>query len=477
MKKYLDEQHTQPRALVHVDGCSCGTCGKSRAVDPRLQQMLPDNPDIADGMADPNLALNYDPLFSSVLGSGVSRRDMLKMAALAALGGMGGMMSSTSAFAAQKKADGKKFTKPFDPVVKIGYLPITDAATLLVAHEMGFFKRQGIESEPPTLIRGWSPLVEAFSAQRFNLAHMLIPVPIYMRYNNKFPVKITAWNHTNGSGMIVSKKANIKTVKDLGGKQFAVPYWYSIHNIISQRMMRDAGLVPVIRPQDAKLAPNEVNLLVLNPPDMPPALAAGQIHGYCVAEPFNALGELKAGGQMLRFTGDVWKGHPCCVVIMHEDDAMDPARAQWAQGVHNAIVDAQLYLSANRQAMAQMLSKDGKKYLPFDAQVVERALLFYDVADYSDPPAIKHPEWEQSRINFQGWPFPSATKQVVTDMKTTLVGGEIDFLKNLTPDFVAKDLVQYTYIKKALDDRPKWKWDLSVPQKGNPFERKEVIEV
>jgi NitT/TauT family transport system substrate-binding protein len=242
-------------------------------------------------------------------------------------------------------------------------------------------------------------------------------------------------------------------------------------------MMRDAGLIPVIRPQDSKLAPNEVNLLVLNPPDMPPALAAGQIHGYCVAEPFNALGELKAGGQMLRFTGDVWKGHPCCVVIMHEDDAMDPARAQWAQGVHNAIVDAQLHLGANRKAMAQMLSKDGKKYLPFDAEVVERALMFYDVADYSDPPAIKHPEWEQSRINFQGWPFPSATKQVVTDMKTTLVGGEIDFLKNLTPDFVAKDLVQYTYIKKALDDRPKWKWDLSVPQKGNPFERKEVIEV
>lgn len=475
MTKYHDEGHNHPRALVHVDGCSCGTCGKAQSVDPRLQQMMPTNPDVADGMEDPNLALNYDPMFSSVLGTGVSRRDMLKMAGVAAMGGMGGMLSSTSALAQQKKADGKKFTKPFDPVLKIGYIPITDAATLLVAHEMGFFKKQGIESEPPTLIRGWSPLVEAFSSQRFNLTHMLIPVPIYMRYNNKFPVKITAWNHTNGSGIIVSKKAGIKTVKDLGGKQFAVPYWYSIHNIISQKMMRDAGLTPVIRPQDAKLAPNEVNLLVLNPPDMPPALAAGQIHGYCVAEPFNALGEVKAGGKMLRFTGDVWKGHPCCVVIMHEDDAMDPARAQWAQGVHNAIVEAQLYLAANRKAMAQMLSKDGKKYLPFDKEVVERALMFYDVADYSQPLAIKHPEWEQSRINFQGWPYPSATKQVVTEMKSTLVGGELDFLKKVTPDFVAKDLVQYTYIKKALDANPKWKWDLSVPQKGNPFERKETI--
>ena len=470
MKKYLYEEQAQ-RPLVHVDGCSCGSCGKSKMIDPRMQ-VMPENPDIADGMQDPNLAINYDPMFGSVLGTSVSRRSMLKgLAALGGMAGLGGMMSSP-AFAQEKK-----FSKPFDPVLKIGYIPITDAATLLVAHEMGFFAKEGIKSEPPTLIRGWSPLVEAFSAQRFNLTHMLIPVPIYMRYNNKFLVKITAWNHTNGSGVIVSKKSGIKTVKDFGGKQFAVPYWYSIHNIIGQKLLRDAGITPVIRPQGAKLAANECNFLVLNPPDMPPALAAGQIDAYVVAEPFNALGELRAGGEMFRFTGDVWKGHPCCVVIMHEDDAMDPARAQWAQGVHNAIVAAQLHLTNNRQAMAEMLSKDGKKYLPFPKEVVERAMMLYSVPDYTTPPAIQHPEWGQSRINFQGWPFPSATRQVVTEMKQTLVGGDLGFLKDLTPEFVEKDLVNYTYIKNALNKNPKWKLDKSVPQQGDPFTRTEVIKL
>ncbi len=477
MKKHSDDHDAQPSRLVHVDGCSCKMCSRPMAIDPRLQRLMPKDPEIADGKEDPRLALDYDPLFSSVLGTGVSRRDLLKIASIAALGGLGNMMAAAPALAQKKQAEPKRFTKPFDPVIKIGYIPITDAATLLVAHEMGFFKGEGLQSEPPTLIRGWSPLVEAFSAQRFNLTHLLIPVPIYMRYHNKFPVKITAWNHTNGSGMVVSKKSGIMSVKELGGKQVAVPYWYSIHNIIAQKMMRAAGLTPVIRPQDAKLAPNEVNLLVLNPPDMPPALAAGQIDGYIVAEPFNALGELKAGGRMLRFTGDVWKGHPCCVVCMHEDDAMDPARADWALAVHRAIVKAQLHLRDNRKAMAEMLSKDGKKYLPFDKEVVERALLFYDPAEYAEPPAIKHPEWEQSRINFQGWPFPSATKQVVLEMRETLVGGEIDFVKKLSPDFVAKDLVQYTYIKKALEENPKWRWDLSVPQKGDPFSRTEVISL
>ncbi|HMM46876.1 MAG TPA: ABC transporter substrate-binding protein [Thiobacillaceae bacterium] len=471
MKKTVDGW-LSPRPLVHVDGCACGTCGPSQRIDPRMQ-LMPDNPDIADGMPDPNLEVNYDALFGGVLGTSVSRRGMLKgLLALGGMAGLNGLMASAAHAQAQKK-----FSKPFDPVLRIGYIPITDAATLLVAHEMGFFKKAGIKSAPPTLIRGWSPLVEAFSAQRFNITHMLIPVPIYMRYNNKFPVKITAWNHTNGSAVVVSKKSGIQSPKDFGGKQFAVPYWYSIHNIIGQMMLRDSGITPVIRPQSAKLAPNECNLLVLNPPDMPPALAAGQIDGYVVAEPFNALGELRADGVLLRFTGDVWKGHPCCVVIMHEDDAMDPARADWAQSVHNAIVDAQLYLTSNRQAMAKMLSRDGKKYLPFPKEVVERAMMLYSVPDYSKPPAIQHPEWGQSRINFQGWPFPSATRQVVTEMKRTLVGGDLNFLNNLTPEFVEKDLVNYTYIKNALNKRPNWKRDKSVPQQGDPFARAEVIKV
>jgi NitT/TauT family transport system substrate-binding protein len=391
------------------------------------------------------------------------------------MGAFGGLTTQNARAQDIPGPTGARRSKPFDPVVKIGYIPITDAATLLVAHELGFFKAEGIESEPPTLIRGWSPLVEAFQSQRFNLTHMLIPVPVYMRYNNKFPVKITAWNHTNGSAVMVSRRSGIRKPSDFAGKQFAVPYWYSIHNVLSQKLMRDAGITPVIRPQGAALASNECNFLVLNPPDMPPALAAGQIDGYCVAEPFNALGELRADGVLLRFTGDVWKGHPCCVVIMHEDDAMDPARAAWAQGIHNALVKAQLHMRNERKAISHMLSRDGQKYLPFPADVVERAMMLYDVATYAEPPAIKHPEWGQSRINFQPWPFPSAMETVVSEMQQTRVGGELDFLQQLTPEFVAQDLVQYEYIRNALNANPDWTNDMSVPQSGDPFARTEVV--
>ncbi|MEO0923710.1 MAG: ABC transporter substrate-binding protein, partial [Pseudomonadota bacterium] len=77
-----------------------------------------------------------------------------------------------------------------DEVVRIGYLPITDATALLVAHAKGYFEDEGLEAERPTLIRGWSPLIEGFVSNKFNLVHFLKPIPVWMRYNNNFPVKV-----------------------------------------------------------------------------------------------------------------------------------------------------------------------------------------------------------------------------------------------------------------------------------------------
>ena len=124
----------------------------------------------------------------------MSRRDFL-MDMLAA-GGMAaaGMMMPSMLQAAAQSAD--------DEVVRIGYRPITDATSLLVAHGMGFFEEEGLKAEKPTLIRGWSPLVESFAAGKVNLVHFLKPIPVWMRYNNNFPVKIMSWAHINGSAVV-----------------------------------------------------------------------------------------------------------------------------------------------------------------------------------------------------------------------------------------------------------------------------------
>lgn len=403
------------------------------------------------------------PLVDAALGRGVSRREMLDFFAA---GGMAALMSSLP---------GAGYAAPEDGVVRIGYLPITDATALLVAHAMGYFEDEGIEAAEPTLIRGWAPLAEAFVAGRFNVVHLLKPIPVWMRYNNNLPVKIMAWAHTNGSGLVVGGHTDIRDFGDLGGTQIAVPFWYSMHNIVLQIGLRAAGIRAVIKPQDAELAPGECNLLVLPPPEMAPALAARKIDGYIVAEPFNAFGEIKAGARMLRFTGDVWKNHPCCVVTMHERDTQE--RPEWTQKVVNAIVRAQIYASKNKSAVARMLSRDGKGYLPMPAEVVDRAMTYYDTDVYGPTGAIKHAEdWGNGRIDFQPWPYPSATRLIVEAMNETVVEGDTTFLQGLDPAFVADDLVNYDFVRKALERFPEWVEDPSVDP-AHPFDREEVVAV
>jgi len=364
-----------------------------------------------------------------------------------------------------------------DDVLRIGYLPITDATPLLVAHAKGFFEEEGIKAEAPTLIRSWPALIEGFVAGKFNLVHFLKPIPVWMRYNSKVPVKIMAWAHTNGSALVVGKHTDIDSFAGLGGKQVAVPFWYSMHNIVLQYALRANGIKPVIKPEGTALAADECNLQVLPPPDMPPALAAKKIDAYIVAEPFNALGELKAGARMLRFTGDIWKNHPCCVVCMHEEDTT--ARPEWTQGVMNAVVKAALYASQNKAEVAQLLSKDGAGYLPAPAPVVTRAMTLYaQDPDYIKSGAIRNEaEFHNGRIDFQPWPYPSATKYIVEAMNQTVVAGETTFLNGLDPEFVAQDLVNYDFVKAALEKYPEWKNDPSLAGSADPYSREEIFKL
>ena len=58
-----------------------------------------------------------------------------------------------------------------------------------------------------------------------------------------------------------------------------------------------------------------------------------------------------------------------------------------------------------------------------------------------------------------------------------MITGDAAFLDKLDAKFVANDLVNYTFIKKALEANPKWKNDQSVPKSGDPFVRVETVDL
>ena len=355
-----------------------------------------------------------------------------------------------------------------DEVVRIGYLPITDATALLVAYAKGFFKDEGLKAERPTLMRAWAPMVEAFAASKFNLVHLLIPLPVWMRYNNHVPVKLMAWAHVNGSAITVGPNSKIENFADLGGKRVAVPFWYSIHNILLQKALVKAGIEPILN--GATPGPKQCALEVLGPPQMLPALAARKIDAYVVAEPFDALGEIALKARILRFTGDMWRNHPCCVACMNE--ATVTQNPVWTQKVMNALVRGEHYASANRIEVAKLISRDGEGFLPMPAKAVERALTLYAQNPvYLKDSAIQHPGWHNQRIDFQPYPYPSAMKLIVEWMKTTKVAGNAQFLAKLDPDFVQKDLVDDRFVRAAMAKHP--------PPDGikSMLHRKEIVAI
>ncbi len=369
-----------------------------------------------------------------------TRRDFIKLTGLLTAAGAFPLLTSLQARAASEP----------DAPVRIGYLPITDATPLLVAHNNGLFEAEGIKSERPVLLRSWAQVIEAFISGQVNVIHLLSPMTVWARYGSKVPAKVVAWNHVGGSGLTVAP--GIEDVKQLGGQSIAIPFWYSIHNVVVQQLLRDSGLTPVSKAANANIAANEVNLVVLPPSDMPPALASKRIAGYIVAEPFNALAENLKVGRIQRFTGDVWRNHACCVVFMHEHDLNN--RPEWSQKVVNAIVKAQLWTRDNREEAAKLLSKDGaNRYTPHAPDVLSRVLApaASERDAYLASGAIQHGDWADKRIDFQPYPFPSYTEELVKRLKNTLIEGNSRFLADLDPAATARDLVDDRFVRTAIE--------------------------
>ena len=369
-----------------------------------------------------------------------TRRDFLKLSAMLTAAGALPLLNSLEARAAAEP----------DAPVRIGYLPITDATPLLVAHNNGLFEAQGVKAERPVLLRSWAQVIEAFISGQVNVIHLLSPMTVWARYGSKVPARVVAWNHVGGSGLTVAPQIN--EVRQLGGQTVAIPFWYSVHNVVLQNLLRDNGLVPVSKSATATLAANEVNLIVLPPSDMPPALASKRIAGYIVAEPFNALAEDLKVGRIQRFTGDLWRNHACCVVFMHEHDLNN--RPEWSQKVVNAIVQAQAWTRDNRAEAAKLLSKDGaNRYTPHAQSVLDRVLApqASERQGYLASGAIQHTQWDEHRIDFQPYPFPSYTEELVRRLKDTLIEGDKGFLANLDPKFAARDLVDDRFVRNSIE--------------------------
>lgn len=184
--------------------------------------------------------------------------------------------------------------------VKIAYLPITHSlAVLEEAEELE--KENGIKVE---LVKfgSWTELLDALNSGRVDGASVLIELAMKSKQEG-VGIKAVALGHHDGNVVIVSDEIN--SAADLKGRTFAIPHRQSSHNILLNETLAKGGLTT-----------DDVNITELAPTEMPSALASGQIDGYCVAEPFGAMGVSIGAGKILYSSEELWEDSICCGLVL-----------------------------------------------------------------------------------------------------------------------------------------------------------------
>jgi nitrate/nitrite transport system substrate-binding protein len=189
--------------------------------------------------------------------------------------------------------------------LKIGFIPITCATPLIMAHPLGFYAKQGLNVEV-VKTAGWALIRDKMINKEYDATHFLSPMPIAISMglgSTATPMNVATIQNTNGQAITLAVKHKDKRdPKDWKGFKFAVPFEYSMHNFLLRYYVAEAGLDP----------DRDIQIRVVPPPEMVANLRAGNIDGFLGPDPFNQRAVFEEVGFLHLLTKDLWNGHPCC---------------------------------------------------------------------------------------------------------------------------------------------------------------------
>jgi nitrate/nitrite transport system ATP-binding protein len=259
--------------------------------------------------------------------------------------------------------------------VNIGYIPLTDAAPLIIAKEKGLFAKYGIEEVNLFQAASWDAIAEQIVSEETHAAQMVsgLPLALTLGMNGQpsTPISVPLVLSRNGNAITLSTelyKQGIHTLKDLRSAITAerkltlgIVHNCSMHNLMLRYWLASAGIDP----------DTEINLVVIPPQAMVSRLRSGEIDGFCVGEPWNTQAVQEGIGFVIATDLDIWAGNPEKVLGFKES---------WVQqhpNTHAAIVQAVLEACEycdeprHRQEILVLLTK----HLNISAQYIRPGLI------------------------------------------------------------------------------------------------------
>ncbi len=273
-----------------------------------------------------------------------------------------------------KPATAASSTRP----LRIGFIPLDDAAPIIVAHEQGFFHKHRLRVELSREV-GWATIRDKLVYRELDATHALGSMVISTTLGlNSTPCDcLTACVlNTNGNCITLSEdlwKRGVRDAKTMRDEiirsrhertyVFGVVYAHSSHRIQLCDWLHGAGVDPE----------RDVRVVVVPPPQLFRNLAAGTIDGYCVGDPWNSLAVREQVGWCVATSNDLAPGHPEKVLMVRSDFA------EQRHEEHLAMIAA-LTKAAKlcddpefRPELVSLLSR--REYLNVPARVIQASLV------------------------------------------------------------------------------------------------------
>ncbi len=400
-----------PRRPI-LDACACGASHAGFACDAAP----------ADGTGSFGSAAEEAVLRAAFPAAATRRALIGRFGAAAVLGALASAFPVGHAREALAQAGGA----PEKRDLKIGFIPITCATPIIMAHPMGFYARHGLQVE---VVRtaGWAVIRDKAIAGEYDAAHMLSPMPIAMTVGagvaQPVPWAVAAIENTNGQAITLANRHKEKRdPKAWKGFRFAVPFDYSMHNYLLRHYLAENGVDP----------DKDVQIRSVPPPEMVANLRAGNIDGYLGPDPFNQRAVFDGVGFIHILTKEMWDGHPCCAFAVPRSMITDAPNTFGA--LLRAIVEATAFAqkAENRKEIAAAIAP--QNYLNQPVTVVEQVL----TGTFAD--GLGKVQRVPNRIGFDPFPWHSMAIWIMTQMRRWgQVTRDLDYAQVAEQTFLALD--------------------------------------
>ena len=329
----------------------------------------------------------------------LSRRSFMRM-----LGGgaAAAILASIFPMEAAKAAMKDKLGPLEKKKLKVGFVPITCATPIIMAHPMGFYKKYGLDVDV-IKTAGWAVSRDKSINKEYDAAHMLTPMPLAITMgagSTAMPFIMPAVENINGQAIVLHNKHKDKRdPKQWKGFKFGVPFEYSMHNFLLRYYVAEHGIDP----------DKDIQIRVVPPPEMVANLRAENLDGYLSPDPFNQRAVWEKIGFIHLLTKEIWQGHPCCAFATSADFARQNPNTYGA--LFKSIVDATHFSSKaeNRKDIAKAIAP--KNYLNQPIPVLEQVL----TGRFAD--GLGNVRDEPDRIDFDPFPWHSMAVWILTQMK------------------------------------------------------------